>query len=268
MENTATKYGLPANGPVNKRETDLMSSILGLSPRFVLVQFGGGITKMSGSMAGNTYARNRSGNYMRARAIPINPNTAGQQRARSALAMLAERWKETLSDAQRIAWNLYGSSVNMLNKLGETIKLSGYNQFIRSGSFLSQYGMTIIDAGPVDFTLPDHDPTLAITASEATQQVMIAFDDNLAWASEDDAYLSVLFGSPQNPQRFFFGGPWKGVRYLSGDVGAPLASPLPVGSLQQITEGQKLWCQFRIYRADGRVSQPFEAQCVVLAAFP
>lgn len=233
-----------------------------------LVQFGGGITKMSGSMAGNTYARNRSGNYVRARAIPINPNTAAQQRARNALAVLAERWAETLSVAQRVAWNLYASSVNMLNKLGETIKLSGYNHYMRSNSFLAQYGITLIDAGPVDFTLPDHDPILAITAAEDTQQVMVAFDDGLAWCGEDDAYLSVLFGSPQNAQRFFFGGPWKGMRFLSGDVGAPLASPLPVGSMIQISEGQKLWCQFRIYRADGRVSQPFEAQCVVLATFP
>lgn len=236
--------------------------------RCLLIKFGPLVTAASGSVGGLTFARNKSGPYVRARTKPVNPNTALQQRARAAMAMLTEYWAETLTGADRLAWKLYADTVNMLNKLGEAVKHSGMNHFIRSNSFLAQYGMTIIDAGPTNFTVADQDPTLTITASEATQQVMIAFDDNLAWASEDDAYLSVLFGSPQNPQREFFNGPWKGIRFLSGDVGAPLASPLPVGSLQQLTEGQRVWCQFRIYRADGRVSQPFEAQCIVLAAFP
>ncbi|MCK5616899.1 hypothetical protein KAR91_84335 [Candidatus Pacearchaeota archaeon] len=233
-----------------------------------LVLYGGGILGMSGSIGGQTHARNRYGPYVRARTVPVNPNTALQQRARSAVAALAERWAETLSSAQRTAWNLYASSVNMLNKLGQTINLSGFNHYIRSNAFLSQYGITHIDAGPTTFTLPDQDPTLVITASEATQQVMVAFDDGLAWGSEDNAYLTTLFGQPQNPQRNFFGGPWKGIRYLSGSAGVPLVSPLPVGALFHITEGQRIWVQFRIYRADGRVSQPFEANCIVLAAFP
>ncbi|GAI58374.1 unnamed protein product, partial [marine sediment metagenome] len=37
-----------------------------------LVKYGGGITQMSGSIAGNTFARNRYGNYVRSRTKPIN----------------------------------------------------------------------------------------------------------------------------------------------------------------------------------------------------
>lgn len=233
-----------------------------------LVKYGGGIVQMSGSIAGTTHARNRSGNYTRARTKPINPDTALQQRVRAAIAQLATRWSQTLSAAQRAAWGLYADSVAMTNKLGETIHLSGFNHYIRSNAFLAQYAITHIDAGPVIFELPAQDPTLTITASEATQQVMLAFDDGLGWESEDNAYLTVLFGQPQNPQRNFFAGPWKGIRYLSGSVGVPLVSPLPVGALYYVSEGQRIWCQFRIYRADGRVSQPWTAQCVVLAAFP
>lgn len=228
-----------------------------------LIRFGGGVVQMSGSIAGDTFARNRYGNYSRARTKPINPNTALQQRARAAVAALVERWAETLSVANRTAWALYASNVAMLNKLGETIHLSGFNHYIRSNAFLQQYGITTIDAGPVIFTVADQDPTIAIAASEATQQVTITFDDGLDWASEDNAYMTALMGQPQNPQRTFFGGPWKGIRYLSGNAGAPLASPLPLGSLHVITQGQRIWVQFRIYRADGRVSNPFEAQCLV-----
>jgi len=228
-----------------------------------LVRFGAGIVQISGSIAGDVHARNRFGNYIRPRTIPTNPNTALQQSTRAALAALTERWSETLTAAQRTAWNLYGTSVAMTNRLGETIYLTGFNHYIRSNLFLQRYGITVIDAGPTTFTLPDQDPALSIAASEATQQATVTFDDTMAWASEDNAYMTVLCGQPQNPQRNFFKGPWKGIRYLSGNAGAPLASPLPIGFLYVITQGQRVWVQCRIYRADGRVSQTFGADCIV-----
>jgi hypothetical protein len=175
--------------------------------------------------------------------------------------MLSDRWSNTLTAAQRTAWGLYGSNVAMKNKLGQTIHLPGYNHYHRSNSFLSQYGITIIDAAPVIFELPAKDPLLAITASEATQQYTVTFDDGLAWAGEDDAYMTVLCGAPQNAQRNTFDGPYKGIRYLSGNTAVPLVSPLPVGALHTITEGQHLWIEARILRADGRLSEPMSADC-------
>lgn len=228
-----------------------------------LVKYGAGVVQISGSIAGDVHARNRSGNYIRPRTKPTNPNTSLQQAARTAVTYLVERWAETLTAAQRTAWNLYAASVNMTNRLGETIKLTGMNHYVRSNAFLARYGITVIDAGPTTFTLPDTDPTISIAGSEATQQFTITFDDGMAWASEDNAYLAALCGQPQNPQRNFFNGPWKGIRYLSGDSVAPLVSPLPIGALFAITEGQRCWVQFRIYRADGRVTSTFEADCVI-----
>jgi len=230
-----------------------------------LIKFGGGVVQMSGSIAGNTFARNRYGNYARARTKPTNPNTELQQAARSAMSMLTTRWAQTLTAVQRTAWNLYGSNVNMLNKLGETIQLSGFNHFVRSNTFLARYSLTVIDAGPVVFELPEADPAFAITASEATQQYTVTFDDGLDWASEDGAYMEFLCGQPQNAQRNFFAGPWKGIRYFTGSAGVPLASPLPISTLHVITEGQHLWVRARIRRADGRVSQPFRADILCAA---
>lgn len=222
-----------------------------------LVKYGGGVIQMSGSIAGTTHARNASGNYVRARTKPVNPNTARQQRARAAMAMLTVRWAETLTVAQRASWNLYGANVAMKNKLGEAIHLSGFNHYMRSNSFLAQMAITLIDDGPVNFTLPDKDPTFAIVGSEATQQFDVTFDDTLAWASEDNAYMTFLTGQPQNAQRNFFAGPWRGIRFLSGAAGVPLVSPQNVGAQYVISDGQHCWGQARIYRADGRVSDVF-----------
>jgi len=230
-----------------------------------LIKYGGGIIGMSGSIAGNTFARNRYGNYMRARTKPVNPNTARQVKVRGIVAELTTRWAQTLTANQRTAWNLYADSVSMKNKLGESIKLSGYNHFIRSNSWRLDLGQAVVDDGPVIFELPEQDGTIAVTASEATQEVSIAFDDGMDWCSEDNAGIMILEGSPQNAQRNFFNGPYKGRSAKMGNSGAPIASPQVYTALHAISAGQRLWVKFRILRADGRLSEAFTANCFCAA---
>lgn len=224
-----------------------------------LVKYGGGIIQMSGSIAGNTYARNRYGNYARARTKPTNPNTSRQSAIRSFMANLTTRWAQTLTANQRTAWGLYGSNVNMLNRLGETVQLTGFNHYIRSNMWRLDLGQAIVDDGPVVFELPAQDGTIAITASEATQQVSVAFDDGLDWCSEDNAGIMILEGAPQNAQRNFFAGPYRGRSAKMGNAGAPIASPQDYVAIHAISEGQRFWVKFRILRADGRLSEPFTA---------
>ncbi|MBA7709082.1 hypothetical protein ES703_117990 [subsurface metagenome] len=224
-----------------------------------LIKFGGGITEMRGSIAGNVYSRNRYGAYARARTKPINPNTARQQAVRAAVAALTVRWSSTLTSLQRTAWDLYASNVPMKNKLGETIYLSGFNHYIRSNTALMRGGISTIDAGPVIFELPDQDPLLSFTASEATSQATVTFDDGFAWCSEDDAWMEIYAGKPQNPQRNFFDGPWRVCGFFPGDSGAPVTTPQDVGYQFQIAQGQHLWIYARIRRADGRLSERFRA---------
>ena len=218
---------------------------------------GGGIIQMSGSIGGNTFARNRSGNYVRAKTKPTNPNTALQQAVRASIASLTSTWGAVLTDAQRIAWNLYASNVSMKNRLGEDIFLTGFNHFIRSNAIREAHGIAIIAAGPTTFELPAQDPTFAATASEATQEISIAFDIASAWAVEDGGYLFVFQGSPQNAQRNFFAGPWRFIDSEEGADPGPIVSPLVSAAVFAIADGQRTWFYGRIQRADGRQSEPF-----------
>ena len=224
-----------------------------------LVKFGGGVIQMSGSIAGNTFARNRSGNYARAKTKPVNPNTDRQAQVRAAIAFLVNRWSQTLTLAQRTAWNLYADNVNMKNRLGETIQLSGFNHYIRSNSWLAARGLPTIDPGPVIFELPTHDPAFAITCSEATQQITFTYNSTLPWATEDDSFIQFFQGSPQNHQRNFFAGPWRYCSAVGGVLGAPVASPHVVASVFAMAEGQRQWVYARIMRADARLSEVFRA---------
>lgn len=224
-----------------------------------LIKFGGGVVQMSGSIAGNTFARNRYGNYVRARTKPVNPNTARQVAVRAGLAVLTTRWSLTLTALQRTAWNLYASSVNMTNRLGETINLTGFNHYIRSNTCAQMVGYPLVDDGPTVFEIPEADPTLSVAASEATQVLTMGYDDTLDWATEDLAYMYFFQGTPQNPQRNFFDGPWRLIGSVGGiDPGGPV-EPHAGAAVFAIAQLQRQWIYARIQRADGRISQPFQS---------
>lgn len=226
-----------------------------------LIKFGGGVVQMSGSIAGSTFARNRFGNYARARTKPVNPNSPRQTGARAAIMMLAEQWREAPMTALiRAGWETYAQSVNWLNKLGETVKLTGFNMFMRANTVLLRAGAPIVTAAPLDLGLPAGDPTMVISAlSAAAQTFTITFDDGFDWCSEDGAYLIVDAGSPQNPTRTFFGGPWRFNNSVIGSAGVPIVSPILAKTISAWTaiEGQQIWFRFSIIRADGRVSTKF-----------
>jgi len=224
-----------------------------------LVKFGAGIVQISGSISGVVHARNRSGNYIRPRTVPINPQTARQTAVRSAVSFLSTRWAATLTSVQRTAWNLYANSVAMKNRLSETIFLTGFNHYVRSNVMNRVAALTIIDDGPVIFELPAADPTLALAASESTQNLTVTYDATATWAVETGGYIFFFQGSPQNAQRNFFDGPWKHYNSIAGiDPGGPVPPDVALGSYA-IAEGQHLWIYARVMRADGRLSEKFRA---------
>ena len=227
-----------------------------------LIKFGGGITEMRGSIAGNVFSRNRYGAYARARTKPINPNTGLQQAVRACLAFLTDRWSATLTGVQRAAWNLYGANVVMTNKLGESINLSGFNHYLRSNIEYKNRFNAQFDDGPTVFEIAASDPTFACTASEATQNYSIVHDAGMDWADEDGAAMLIYQGNPQNGQRNFFGGPWKYMANIPGINGAPAGSPSDHAAITPFNEGHRLWIYARIIRADGRLSAPFRADCI------
>lgn len=221
------------------------------------------ISSAAGSVGGSTYARNRFGMYIRQKSMPVNPMTSRQVAVRSIMSQLTVAWSQTLTAAQRTAWNSYGSNVQMTDKLGDPIYLTGFNHYLRSNIPILQAGGTRVDDGPSIFELPEADPTLEITASESTQVISVTFDNTLAWANETGGYMVMYQGQPQNPQRNFFGGPWRYGGKADGDDTTPPTSPNPIIAPFTIAESQKQWLYARIIRADGRISQTFRADAII-----
>jgi hypothetical protein len=229
-----------------------------------LVKYGGGIVGMSGSIAGNTFARNRSGNYVRARTKPVNTNTQAQQDIRTIMSFLTNLWSVTITAGQRTAWNTYANAIAMKNRLGESIYLTGFNHFIRSNTEWVNRGKTATAAGPTTLLLPAKDTTFAISASVASQKISVTFAPTATWAVSALGCMITYMGVPRNVTRNFFNGPWKYMFLLLGSV-TPLTSPDVQTPPMTLTLGQLITVYARIREPDGRLSEPMTASCVVAA---
>lgn len=102
---------------------------------------------LSGKLSGSVFSHNKGGAYMRALRIPVNPGTIRQQGARNTLAGLAKRWA-LITDVQRQAWKDYAASHHVLDRLGDSIELSGESMYCGRNAQAYAVGFSYIDDAP------------------------------------------------------------------------------------------------------------------------
>lgn len=220
-----------------------------------LIKFGGGIVKMSGSLAGNTFARNRSGDYVRSWKKPVNPRTALQETARAIVSYIAEYWHQVLTAGQRAGWEDYAAAVSMSNKLGDAIFLTGFNHFVRTNCHRYKTGFAPLADAPLTFALAEQDPSSAVTEENIAAQTFTISFSTLGWGANADDKKQICWyqGTPQLVSRNTFFGPWRYAgKYVPPD-GA--VSPATVPASFTFAEGQKVWFRARILLQGGRLSE-------------
>jgi hypothetical protein len=214
------------------------------------------ITKGSGSVAGLTFSRNKSGNYIRERSLPTNPNTPYQQAVRGFFSALAVLWQDTLTPVMRASWSLYADNVPVTDRIGDSINLTGLNMYIRSNVPRLQAGEPRVDAGPVIFNLGSFtNPTIEIDKPNA--EVDVTFDDTDEWANEDDAAMLVYGSTAKDPTINYFKNPYRILGAIQGDAIAAPATPAALFVNGAIETGQRMFFRFVVSRADGRLSPDF-----------
>ena len=229
-----------------------------------LIKFGGGVVGMAGKIGGTVYARNRYGQYARSWANPVNPRSDRQTAIRGIIGALGDLWGQTLTDDQRAGWENYASNVDMKNRLGETIQLSGFNHFCRSNAVRIHAGLeTVLDA-PAIQALAEHDTAFAIDATAGSSSIEVTFDATKDWVGEAGAAMLVHLSSLVNGNIQFYGGSYRYAGKVLGDASTPPTSPATItypGPTPQA--GQRIFAKARVVRADGRVSEFFRTSGLV-----
>lgn len=207
----------------------------------------------SGSTGATVYSHNRYGAYIRARSVPVNPNTDRQVAVRNAVRALTIAWQNTLTQVQRDAWDVYAANVPWQNKFGDDVRLTGLAHYVRSNTPLLQSGIARVDAAPGIFNLATAEQALAATASEATQDLTIDGDPLADWIGEVGAWQFYYMGLPQNAAIKFFGSPFRLITAVPG--AGPPPFPTVIAAAFPFAEGQRIWLRSRVARGDGRLSE-------------
>lgn len=211
------------------------------------------IGEASGSIASITFSHNRGGQYTRQRAVPVDPQTAFQAVIRQAMADLTSLWNDTLTEAQRVAWNEYALQVPLPDTLGEPRNAGGLGMYCRSNIPRIQGGDPRVDAAPTVFNLgPFTNPDIA--SMTAPSALSLTFDPADAWANEDDAAMMVYGSAGRNQTINYFTGPYRFAGKIDGDGTTPPTSPAAITIPFVLAADQRAFIYVRVTRADGRLS--------------
>lgn len=205
-------------------------------------------TQISGSIGGMTGAHNQGGLYLRARSIPVNPQSAQQIAVRNGMTLAMQAWSQTLTDTQRLAWDQYADGSPLVNSLGDQIKVSGVNMFVRSYVPANQAGITPPEDAPPIYGLPAFTaPTLAGNIGD----VDVTFGGDDIWVSSDNGYMLVYLSRPVAPSIKYFKGPYRYAGKIAGNSTTPPTSPATIPSpWSGGSPGQYQFAQIRVYLDD------------------
>lgn len=219
-----------------------------------------GSSVVSGKLGSNVFARNKAGLYIRRNAVPVVPNSTRQMLIKTRMTVVSQAY-QGLDSGQLAAWDTYAKNVTLPDRLGGRAIVSGNAMFVRTNMARLESGEAILEDAPVIMYLGEKDDGISVSISEATQLASITFTATNPWCTEADAHMLVYMGQPQNPTRMFYGNPWKYAGKIDGANPTGPTSPQTIAVPVPIASGQKVWFQFRILRADGRLSDPFRASC-------
>jgi len=218
---------------------------------------------MSGKMGATVASHNRYGTYLRQHAIPVNPSTQRQNTARSIFAAMVNRWNSAGMATKKAGWELYAANVQVKDRNGNPQTLTGLSMYIRCATVVYQARQDYPSTAPSVMSLPEVDPSAAVSISAATQKVSVSFSKLLPWALEDGGDMVVQMGQPQGSGVNFFIGPWRYAGTIAGHTAGAPDSPALIDVPFPVAADEKVWVRLRIVRADSRVSEPFLCQCVV-----
>ena len=194
----------------------------------MLIRSGMGM-QLSGSVGGVVASHNKGGAYLRNRSVPVNPNSAAQQAARSAFSAASLQWSN-LNSGQRAGWEGYASQTPVVNRLGDSVTLSGFNWCVAINSLRLRAGQALQILAPTT-------PGLASIGDGDVDALSVASGIELveSAAAVDGGYV-VGLSPPLSPGVTFYGGPYSAYlvgQDFDGDAGnnPPNVTPLRYGPL-------------------------------------
>jgi hypothetical protein len=209
----------------------------------------------SGSFAGETSSRNRFGQYVRNRSVPVNPNSTSQSTVRARLSNNAAAWR-VLTDLQRAGWASLGLDISRTDSLGQTYTLTGFQAYCLVNNNNLAAGNAITAAAPL---LVDPGTLLTVTMTATSAALSIAYTTT-PLAAGVRLFASA---SPQRSAGRSFEGDYRLIAVSAAAAASPLNIFTPYSArLGTPVTGMKIFFSLSLYQG-GFQGPPFLVAAVV-----
>lgn len=215
-----------------------------------------------GSIGNWTFSRNRYGAYVKRKVSPVNPSSAPQIFSRNALAQAATFWKEELSAAQKIQWNIWSDNSPQTNVFGQQVYITAMQAFCRMNALRIKSGLAIKENPPTEYgaaaaLIPD--PTSSSTLSLDVSENAMTLNDYYGffsgyWSSPEFARLFVYISGkswPDTSMNYYKTG-WKYLGNFMPTGGSPMDIEMAIPFTLQ--EGRVYKLRWRGQTAEGNIT--------------
>lgn len=165
-----------------------------------LLKAGPLVSEISGRVANVIFSSNLGGAYARTGVIPLNPQSEFQAEVRSVLSYLSKEWSDTLTDAQRTAWEEFSKKNKVQNRLGDSIELTGIAMFCRlnaNNSLLCPPGAPVLLDPPSSLNVLPLTKLTVIDAIAATG--VVQFDTTPGYSVQANTFVVVRMSPIMRP---------------------------------------------------------------------
>lgn len=114
-----------------------------------LVRTGGEVGQISGRIGAHVWSHNRYGSYVRQGTIPVTSTTEHALAAKARLTAASQAW-QSLSAPRKLSWNAWAAQNPTLNRLGQSIILTGHAAYVGLYARLESIQIGHKDDPPID----------------------------------------------------------------------------------------------------------------------
>lgn len=209
----------------------------------------------SGSENGNTASRNRFGQYIRRRAIPVQPRTPAQLNQRARMSLNAAAWR-SLTDAQRAGWLSLGLGMIRTDSLGQSYDLNGFLAYCSVNNNKLDAGDAAVADAPAIATPPD---LLTVTITLTAAALSIAYTATPLAAG----VRLFIRASPQRSAGVKFNGDYRQIAVTAAAAASPHNGLVAYTAKFGVpVVGNRIFFNLQTYQA-GFMGSPFNVSQVV-----
>jgi hypothetical protein len=145
-----------------------------------LVKLGAIAQDVRGSLNGMVFSRNRGGAYVRTKVSPVQPVSQWSARTREIFRDVSQFWANTVTPAERQAWEEWAALHPIVNVFGDSVILSGVAAFQLVKARLAMVGVAPSGSVPGSWVVTDPGvPTLVAELTGAVLELTVTAENAL-----------------------------------------------------------------------------------------